>query len=119
MHPAKWFQVLKPLSAGSKFVLGLLSFVLPIVAWSIVSYVPSVWHPQVRITDPGSVDYLQIDMRMDKAAFQDEVGNALKEHRKPPQGVASNPIYLPAPDQVLKAFYVSFTMHPRRRMGRG
>jgi NitT/TauT family transport system permease protein len=113
----KWFQVLKPLSAGSKFVLGLLSFVLPIVAWSIVSYVPSVWHPQVRITDPGSVDYLQVDMRMDKAAFQDEVGGALKEHRKRPQGVASNPIYLPDPDQVLKAFYVSFTMPPPTQDG--
>ncbi|MGB8364426.1 MAG: ABC transporter permease [Rhizomicrobium sp.] len=117
MHPAKWFQVLKPLSARSKFVLGVLAVVLPIVAWSIVSYVPFIWHPQMRITDPGSVDYLQVDMRMDKAAFQDEVSDTLKEHRDPPKGVPSNPIYLPAPDQVLKAFYVSFTMPPPTQDG--
>jgi len=117
MHREKWFQVLKPLSARSKLVLGLLSFVLPILIWSIVSYVPFVWHPQIRITDPGSVDYLQVEMRMDKAAFADEVSDALKAHRAPPRGVASNPIYLPAPDEVLRAFYVSFTMPPPTQDG--
>jgi NitT/TauT family transport system permease protein len=117
MHLAKWFQVLKPLSARSKLVLGLLSFLLPILVWSIVSYVPFVWHPQIRITDPGSIDYLQVGMRMGKAAFADEVSDALKAHRAPPKGVVSNPIYLPAPDQVLKAFYVSFTMPPPTQDG--
>jgi NitT/TauT family transport system permease protein len=117
MHPAKWFQVLKPLSARSKLALGILSFLIPVVVWSIVSYVPFVWHPQVRITDPGSVDYLQVGMRMDKAAFRDEVREALKKHSEPPKGVSSNPVYLPAPDQVLKAFYVSFTMPPPTQDG--
>jgi NitT/TauT family transport system permease protein len=117
MNPAKWLQVLKPLSARSRFVLGMLSFLLPLLAWSIVSYVPSVWHPQILITDPGSVDFLQVDMRMDKPAFAKEVADALKTHRAPPTGVATNPIYLPAPDEVLKAFYISFTMPPPTQDG--
>ena len=40
---------------------------------------PFVWHPQVLITDPGSVDYLQAGMRMDKAAFADEVADAPRQ----------------------------------------
>ncbi len=63
--------------------------------WSIVSYVPAVWHPQVLITDPGSVDYLQTGMRMDKSAFADAVKEAEDGHKDPPKGFASNPIYLP------------------------
>jgi hypothetical protein len=58
-----WFQVLRPLPPRARLTLGTLSFVLPIALWSIVSYVPAVWHPQMLITDPGSADYLQAGMR--------------------------------------------------------
>ncbi len=112
MRRARWLAVLKPLSPREKLVLGTLSFVLPILIWSIVSYVPAVWHPLVRITDPGSVSYLQVDMRMKRADFEAEVKDAEAAHKAPPKGVASNPIYLPSPGAVLKAFYTAFTMPP-------
>ena len=35
----------------------ILSFVLPLLAWSAVSYVPFLWHPLVQVSDPGAVDY--------------------------------------------------------------
>ena len=83
-----WFQVLRPLSPRARLTLGMLSFVLPIALWSIVTYVPFVWHPQMEITDPGSVDYLQAGMRMNKADFADAVEEARSEHKAPPQGVS-------------------------------
>ena len=36
----RWFQVLRPISPRARLVFGSLSFVLPILVWSIVSYVP-------------------------------------------------------------------------------
>jgi NitT/TauT family transport system permease protein len=108
----RWLQVLKPISPHARLVLGGLSFVLPVVVWCIVSYVPFVWHPQVLITDPGSVSYLERGMRMDRSAFDDEVKDAHDENRDPPVGVPSNPIYLPPPHEVAAALYTSFTQPP-------
>jgi len=117
MRQHDWFRVHKPLSRSAKTFLGILSFVLPVVVWSIVSYVPQVWHPQVNITDPGSVDYLQVDMRMDRAGFDQAVREAQAAHQAVPQGHPANPIYLPAPDEVARAFYTSFTMPPQTADG--
>ena len=90
---------------------------LPIVVWCIVSYVPFVWHPQVQITDPGSVDFLQRGMRMDRQDFDDAVKDAESENKPPPQGFAANPIYLPAPHEVAIALYSSFTAPPVSKDG--
>ncbi len=108
----KWLRVLKPISQRARLVFGCLSFVLPIIVWSVVSYVPFVWHPQVQITDPGSVDYLEAGMRMDKDTFENEVADAHQENRAPPEGFAANPVYLPAPHEVAIALYTSFTTPP-------
>jgi NitT/TauT family transport system permease protein len=113
----RWLQVLKPVSPHARLVLGSLSFVLPIIVWCIVSYVPFVWHPQVQITDPGSVDYLQAGMRMDRQDFDDAVKDAASENKAPPQGIAANPIYLPAPHEVAIALYSSFTAPPVSKDG--
>ncbi len=64
------------------------------------------------VTDPGSVEYLQPGMRMNKAAFADAVEEAEAAHKAPPKGVPSNPIYLPAPHEVAMALYTSFTTPP-------
>jgi NitT/TauT family transport system permease protein len=113
----RWLQVLKPVSPHARLVLGSLSFVLPIVVWCIVSYVPFVWHPQIQITDPGSVDYLQAGMRMDRQDFDDAVKDAESENKPPPQGISANPIYLPAPHEVAIALYSSFTAPPVSKDG--
>jgi NitT/TauT family transport system permease protein len=113
----RWLQVLRPISPHARLVLGSLSFVLPIVVWCIVSYVPFVWHPQIQITDPGSVDYLQRGMRMDRQDFDDAVKDAESENKAPPRGIAANPIYLPAPHEVAVALYSSFTAPPVSKDG--
>jgi NitT/TauT family transport system permease protein len=113
----KWLRVLKPISPRANLIIGCLSFVVPILIWSLVSYVPWIWHPQIFITNPGSVDYLQAGMRMDKEAFANEVATAKEEKRDPPQGVPANPIYLPAPHEVATALYTSFTTPPATQDG--
>jgi NitT/TauT family transport system permease protein len=110
-------QILQPLSARAKLVIGIASFVLPVMLWSAVSYVPWLWHPQIMITDPGSVSYLEVGAHLPRDAFASEVADARQEHRAPPRGVPANPIYLPSPGQVLAAFYTSFTTPPPTRDG--
>ena len=108
----RWLRVLKPIPPRAKLVIGCLSFIVPILLWGIVSYVPVVWHPQMLITNAGSVDYLRPGMRMANAAFNDAVTDAHSRNAEPPQGVPANPIYLPAPRQVALALYTSFTTPP-------
>jgi NitT/TauT family transport system permease protein len=117
MARRRGFAVLKPLSPTARTIFGILSFVLPIALWSLVSYVPSIWHPQIEITDPGAAKYLQAGMHMDKKDFNTEVQNELAAGKAPPKGDPSNPIYLPAPHQVLEAFFVAFTTKPATQDG--
>jgi NitT/TauT family transport system permease protein len=117
MTGTRWFQVLRPIAPRTRLLAGALSFVLPLALWCLVSYVPWVWHPQVLITNAGSVDYLQPGMRMDKTAFAAEVEDARNEDRAPPHGYPANPIYLPAPHEVLAAFYTSFKTPPAAQDG--
>jgi NitT/TauT family transport system permease protein len=98
-------------------VLGVLSFVLPLLLWAAVSYVPLLWHPMVHITDPGSVVYLQVDMRMDKTDFAAAVEEAKAAGQALPKGYLANPIYLPAPDEVARAFFTAFAMPPQTSDG--
>ena len=111
------FRVLRPLSPRARLAIGILSFVLPLGLWSLVSYVPALWHPQIMITDPGSVSYLDIGAHLARDAYQGELADAKQEGRAPPRGVPANPIYLPSPGEVLKAFYTSFTTPPETKDG--
>lgn len=117
MRRRSWFAVQAPLSSRARHVLGVASFILPLLLWSAISYVPWLWHPQVLITNPGSVTYLEPGMRMDKAAFDIEAEDAVAQNRAVPRGEPSNPIYLPAPHEVLQAFYTAFTTEPATRDG--
>jgi NitT/TauT family transport system permease protein len=112
-----WFRIHKPILRRARTVLGVLSFVLPLLLWAAVSYVPLLWHPVVAITDPGGVDYLQVDMRMPKADFAQAVAEAKAAKLAVPQGYAANPIYLPAPDAVVRAFFTAFSMPPQTSDG--
>jgi NitT/TauT family transport system permease protein len=113
----QWLQIHRSLPARARLLLGIASFVVPVLIWCVVSYVPWVWHPQIRITDSGSVSYLDIGAQLPRAAFEAEVTSATQEGRAPPRGSAANPIYLPSPGQVLQAFYTSFTTPPPTRDG--
>lgn len=102
------------LSKRKKLYLSLGSFLIPILIWSCVSYLPFIWHPQVQITDAGSATYLQAGTRIDKQAYYAEAQDTVNQGKTPPTGILVNPIYLPAPHQVAKALFTSFTTPPQQ-----
>jgi NitT/TauT family transport system permease protein len=112
---AKWFAVRAELGARKRTLLGIGSFLLPVLVWCIVSYTPFIWHPKIQVSDAGGVDYFQVGMLVDKAMFQQEVANMRSQHLVLPRGEPANPIYLPAPHQVAKAFYTAFTKAPDQK----
>ena len=104
--------VVRELSPQSKILLGFGSFLIPILIWCAVSYLPFIWHPQVQITNSASVSFLQVGSRVDKSVFYAEAQNAINTGTEPPQGNLVNPIYLPAPHQVATALVTAFTTPP-------
>ncbi|MEJ2509164.1 MAG: ABC transporter permease [Gammaproteobacteria bacterium] len=115
MSTQPWLAVRKELAPRRRLVLGVLSFVIPLVIWSLVSYVPFIWHPDVKITDPGAVSYFQKGMLIDHDIFERESKKVQAKGEAVPHGIPANPIYLPAPHQVAKAMYTAFTTPPQRR----
>lgn len=115
MAIAKLFAVRRELDPRVRTAVMILSFVLPLVIWSLVSYVPFIWHPNVEITEPGDVGYFSPGMQVERATFAEEVRNMEEAGKVPPQGFLANPVYLPAPHEVATAFYTAFTTEPLRR----
>jgi NitT/TauT family transport system permease protein len=91
------------------------SFLLPLLLWCAVSYLPFIWHPKMLIEEPGGVDYFRAGMLVDKSVFKDELANMQTQKLALPQGIPANPIYLPAPHEVAKAFYTAFTKEPEQK----
>ena len=108
-----WLGLRHELPARRRLVLIILSFVLPLAAWALVSYVPWLWHPLIHVTDPGGVDYFSVGMDIDKAVFAKEAANAAKAGLKVPQGYPANPLYFQPPHAVARAFYTAFVTPPR------
>ena len=88
------------------------SFLIPILVWCVVSYVPFIWHPKVQVTDPGAVDYFQPGMLVDRAEFDEQRALVRQQGLALPSGEPANPIYLPAPHAVAKALYTGFVTPP-------
>jgi NitT/TauT family transport system permease protein len=107
-----WLTVRKPLSSRRELGLAIASFVLPILLWSTISYLPFVWHPYVRVTVPASGPYAAGAL-VDRASFAAEAARAQAENRAPAEGVRANPVYLPAPHEVVRALYTAFKSPPR------
>ncbi len=117
MTISSWFLVRRELTASRRKIIGWASFLTPLLIWCAVSYVPFIWHPVVKITQIGEVDYFQEGMRVDKATFYDELANMQSQHKAMPVGLPANPIYLPAPHEVATAFYTAFTTPPAQKDG--
>jgi NitT/TauT family transport system permease protein len=96
-----------------RLLLSLLSFLIPIALWCLVSYVPWIWHPLIHITNAGEVDYFSEGLDIPKADFAKELGKARVAGQQLPEGYAVNPVYLPAPHRVAAAFYTAFRTPPR------
>ncbi len=109
------FAVRKKLDSKHRIYVSILSFIVPLVIWSLISYVPFLWHPKVEISAPGDVAYFNEGMLIDREIFDKEVENARSESRIIPEGRPANPVYLPAPHEVATALYTAFTTEPKRR----
>ncbi|MFZ5892111.1 MAG: ABC transporter permease [Myxococcota bacterium] len=116
----RWLAVRKPLPARANFSLGVLAFVLPLLLWCAVSYVPFIWHPQVLVLDAGDAklagryNFLSVGERVDLDVFEKRNQELAKARRPLARGERANPIFLPAPHEVGKAFYTAFTTPPLR-----
>lgn len=119
LFPTAWTTPRVELDNQSKRWLTFASFAIPILLWSLVSYAPFVWHPQVEITDPGDVSYFREGTLVDKEIYQREIDNLITRQQQEPEltlphGTPANPVYLPAPHQVVTALYTAFTTPPKR-----
>jgi NitT/TauT family transport system permease protein len=114
-NPFKWFAPQAGADARKRTLLGAGSFLLPLLVWCLVSYIPFIWHPKILVDIPGGVDYFQAGMLVDRSTFNDESTNMQNQHLALPRGEPANPIYLPAPHQVAKAFYTAFTTAPEQK----
>jgi len=116
---SSWTMPRTELDNTSKRLLTIASFGIPILLWCLVSYAPFLWHPQVEVTQPGGVSYFREGTLVDKEVFELEVNKILEQTpdidaSALPQGEPSNPVYLPAPHEVVTALYTAFTTEPRR-----
>jgi NitT/TauT family transport system permease protein len=98
-------------------LLTIGSFVLPILVWCAISYLPFIWHPKVMVEQAGGVDYFRTGMLVDRQEFDTQVREMREKGQALPAGVPANPIYLPSPHQVAMAFYRGFTTAPESRDG--
>lgn len=83
-----WFAVRRELSSKRSTVLTIVSFALPLLLWSAVSYLPFLWHPDVQLqlsanrTDVSTI-YVSGD-RVSKSYFPEfqEAVRSQNEDRK-------------------------------------
>ncbi|MCH6258028.1 ABC transporter permease subunit [Puniceicoccaceae bacterium K14] len=112
---SNWFAIRKELTPSQSTFLTGLSFLLPVLLWCAVSYVPWIWHPMVEIQNKGDVSYFREGRLVKKDVFQRENNKMLEAGKTLALGKPANPIYLPPPHQVAKAMYTGFTTKPRRK----
>lgn len=110
----RWFGTEAPRGRRRTW-LTIGSFLLPLLLWSLVSYVPFIWHPKVMIEAQGGVDYFQPGLLVDRSEFVDQLEQMRQQGGELPRGRPANPIYLPAPHQVAKALYAAFTTEPEQK----
>jgi NitT/TauT family transport system permease protein len=110
-----------PLPPRASLVAGVLAFVLPLLTWCIISYVPFIWHPLVHVRDagdanvPGEYSYVAVDQLIDLEVFEKRNQELSHSHAKLVSGERANPVFLPAPHEVARAFYTAFTTPPLRK----
>mgnify|MGYP001815178980 CR=1 FL=1 len=110
-----WFAVRQELGARPRLVLAFMSFALPLLLWSAVSYLPWLWHPMMEVTEPGEVGYFRAGQLVERETFERELQAVKDAAGQLPAGEPANPIYLPAPHEVAAAMYTAFTDPPQRR----
>ena len=112
-----WFASARSCRRAAASLLKVASFLLPLAAWCVVSYVP------VRLAPDGAGHRTRAARPSCRPArgstgrcSPSENANARRRRasrRRP--GDPANPIFLPAPHEVARAFYTAFTTPPRRK----
>ncbi len=110
---SRWLGALPP--DRRRLMYAMASFLLPVMIWCLVSYVPFVWHPMVLVEDAGAVDYFQSGMLVERDEFDQQRQQMKQQKLALPSGTPANPIYLPAPHRVALALYTGFTTPPPQR----
>lgn len=108
------FPIQKDLPGRARSILIICSFLLPILIWSAVSYLPFIWHPYIEITDSGDSIYFDEGQLVKIDIFEKEKKRLEEMGELPATGKRANPVYLPPPHRVLSAIYTSFKTEPRR-----
>lgn len=120
VRPSHLFGVRQPLAARTALVLYVFAFLVPLALWAAISYVPFLWHPEVLVTNagdtnvPGQYSYIAVDQRVEREAFELRNAELARAGKKLAQGEPVNPIFLPAPHEVARAFFTAFTTPPER-----
>jgi NitT/TauT family transport system permease protein len=109
-----WLRIRGQLSPRQHLALGILSFVVPVALWTLVSYVPFIWHPMVRVVDAGDASWFSKGELVDGDAFAEENVRIRSQHGHIAAGTRSNPVFLPAPHEVARALFTGFTTPPAR-----
>lgn len=115
MARTSWFAVRRELPPHRRALLQVCAFLLPLAAWCVVSYVPWIWHPLMRVTVPGGSDFLTVGMMVERGAFADENVKLVTAGKAIAEGERANPVFLPPPHAVARALYTGFTTPPVRR----
>ncbi len=113
-HRVPWFQLNRELPDKRRMVLTVLSFVLPLATWCLISYVPFIWHPMRRVADPGDITWLTRDQLVETEAFDAANVQARSQGLREATGSRANPVFLPAPHEVARAVFTGFTTRPPR-----
>jgi NitT/TauT family transport system permease protein len=83
--------------------------------------VPFLWHPLVEISDPGDASvvgkytYLSEGQLVEREVFRKRNDELRAAGSVLARGTRTNPIYLPAPHEVARAFYTAFAEPPQRQ----
>lgn len=106
-----WLSIRTPLSPARAMAMKVCAFVLPLLAWCVVSYVPFVAHPMVRVIDPGDSGF-PVKSYLKKQDYVEINAAAGRDGSKLIVGQPANPYWLPAPHEVLIALYTAFVTPP-------
>lgn len=109
---SRWFVIRKDLTPGRHRTFGVLAFLLPLVVWSLFSYVPWLWHPMIRITDSAGVSWVKPGQLLPREDFAKLTEKQRALAAPLPAGERANPLYFPPPHAVGRALYTAFTTEP-------
>ncbi|MEO6005883.1 MAG: ABC transporter permease [Opitutus sp.] len=112
MPSPRRFAIGRELSPPLRRTFTVLSFLLPLVIWALVSYVPWLWHPLIHVSEPGEVAWFKTGLLVERAVFAEENAKVAATGGRVAEGVRANPVFLPAPHEVARAFWTAFRTKP-------